>query len=75
MSSISSERSLITTFTQTYSVTNLEDIDSTKSPIAWQIYEEFLGGIANRQKQQIASMFDDYCRKNPYAVECSIYSS
>ncbi|NEP72355.1 MAG: hypothetical protein F6K25_10085 [Okeania sp. SIO2G4] len=52
---------------------NLEDIDSAKSPIAWQIYEEFLGNIANRQKQQIASMFDDYCRQNPDAIECSIY--
>ncbi|NES65047.1 MAG: hypothetical protein F6K24_07190, partial [Okeania sp. SIO2D1] len=27
----------------------------------------------NRQKQQIASMFDDYCRQNPHAIECSIY--
>ncbi|NEQ75628.1 MAG: hypothetical protein F6K23_22810 [Okeania sp. SIO2C9] len=73
MLSSSSERSIITTFTNTYSATNLEDIDSAKSPIAWQIYEEFLGNIANRQKQQIASMFDDYCRQNPHALECSIY--
>ncbi|NER07599.1 MAG: hypothetical protein F6K17_36075 [Okeania sp. SIO3C4] len=73
MLSSSSERSIITTFTQTYSVTNLQDIDSAKSPIAWQIYEEFLANIANRQKQQIASMFDDYCRQNPHGIECSIY--
>ncbi|NEP05241.1 MULTISPECIES: CP12 domain-containing protein [Okeania] len=75
MFSSSSKKSTITTFTRTYSATNLQDIDSAKSPIAWQIYEEFLGSIANQQKHQIASMFNDYCRQNPHAIECSIYSS
>ncbi|NEP91314.1 MAG: hypothetical protein F6K18_33435 [Okeania sp. SIO2C2] len=31
--------------------------------------------MANQQKQQIAYIFDNYCRQNPHAVECSIYSS
>ena len=73
MSSSSSEKQVMPMFTEVYSVTNVEDIEGAKSLIAWQIFEEFLGSTVEQQREQIVSMFNDYCRENPQAVECSIY--
>ena len=73
MSSSSSEKQVMPMFTEVYSVTNVEDIEGAKSLIAWQIFEEFLGSTVEQQREQIVSMFNDYCREHPQAVECSIY--
>ncbi|MGB3511347.1 MAG: CP12 domain-containing protein [Microcoleaceae cyanobacterium] len=71
----SSDRVILAAFPQADSVTNIEDIDSAKFPIAWAIFEEFLASTVDRQRQEIVSLFNDYCRQNPNAVECSIYPS
>ena len=68
-----SDRVILPAFPLVNSVSNVQDIDSAKSPIAWQIFEEFLGSTINQQRQEIVSLFNDYCRQNPNAVECSIY--
>ncbi|MGD1716645.1 CP12 domain-containing protein [Hydrocoleum sp. CS-953] len=73
MSTRSSKKQVTVIFPHAHSVTNLEDIEEAKSPIAWQIFEEFMSSAVNHHKQQITSMFDDYCRENPDAVECNIY--
>ncbi len=75
MSSSSSEKQVMAIFPQTHSVSNLQDIENTKSLIAWQIFEGFMGSAVNQHKEQITSMFNDYCRQNPHAIECSIYPS
>ncbi|MGK7922557.1 MAG: CP12 domain-containing protein [Trichodesmium sp.] len=74
MSNRSSEKQIMGIFPQADSVTNLEDIEDAKSLIAWQIFEELMGSAVNQHRQQITSMFNDYCKENPHAVECNIYS-
>lgn len=71
----SSDKVIVAPLPLADSVTNLQDVESAKSLIAWQIFEELLGSTVNQQRQQIVSIFNDYCRENPHAVECSIYSS
>jgi len=75
MSSRSSEKQIMGIFPQADLVSNLEDIEDAKSLIAWQIFEEFMSSAVSQHKEQITSMFNDYCRENPHAVECSIYTS
>ena len=75
MSTRSSEKQVMAIFPLADSVTNLEDIENAKSLIAQQILEEFMGSAVNYHKQQITSMFNDYCRENYDAVECNIYLS
>ena len=75
MSSKSSDELIVAVFPQAHSVNNLQDVDRAKSPIAWQIFDEFVGSTVNQHRQQIVFLFDDYCKQNPNAIDCSIYSS